>query len=109
MSSDFRQFLDIKRELEYKITELKNHSDTNQSEKVILELRREIIELKEKLAEKEKAAEQALNENKILRSENENLKEAIEALKEQKPAEKEEPEQNEKKTIWTSFFHYFSD
>ena len=84
VSSDYRQFLDIKRELEYRITELKNNEDKDQYEKIIAELKQQNIELIEQISEKEKALKAALNGNTLSRSENE-------------------------KTIWSSILHFFTN
>ena len=85
MSSDFRQFLDIKRELEYRITELKNKADTDQYEKIIAELKHQNIELIKQISEKDKTLKAALKEDFRSRP------------------------KNEEKSIWSSILHFFSD
>jgi regulator of replication initiation timing len=104
MNSDSRLFLDIKRELEHRISELKNNSNTGDYEKTITELKDLNMSLLEQLSEKEKAITAAMNENSLLRSENETYKSSIEQLEERL---REEQRVGEKTSIWDKINHFF--
>lgn len=104
MSSDFRLFLDIKRELEYRITELKN-ADTFQNEKIINDLKLQNINLIEQINEKQKDIEIALKENILLRYENEKYKNNEEQLRLQLESKQDN---NQKTSIWSSVVRFFN-
>lgn len=120
MSSDFRLFLDIKRELEYRITELKNNAETYQSEKIISDLEYQNRKLMELISEKQKDIEErdeeisklnqkiqiVLNENNLLSSEFEKYKSNEEQLPLQSEARQND---NQKTSILKSILSFINN
>lgn len=99
MSSDFRLFLDIKRELEYRITELKNDTDTYQYEKIISDLKNQNRKLMELISEKQ-------NENNLMSSKLEKYK----SNEEQLPLQLEiRQNDNQKKAILKSILSFINN
>ncbi len=109
MSSDFRLFLDIKRELENRIIELKNTTDSYQYENTINSLKQQNKTLIEQINEKQKEINAAQDEVSFLRSENEEYKNK-EALLQQQLKGKQEQEQNQNQniSIWNRLLNFFN-